>query len=120
MPSDLPDRPRDEDATERRRTPRRRRHPAAGRRASDLYVIPSDALYPRDEAHRLRIYARRDKRLSVVAATDSEGLGPALLQLDADERERGRRLVDLGAIGVLDAIEARWLIMPWHRPETEN
>jgi hypothetical protein len=84
------------------------------------YVIPSDALYPRDEAHRLRIYARQDDRLTVVAASDPEGLGPALLQLDADERERGRRLVDLGAIGVLDSIEHRWLIMPWHRPEQEN
>jgi len=84
------------------------------------YVIPSDALYPRDDAHRLRIYARTADRLTVVAASDAEGLGPALLQLDADERERGRRLVDLGAIGVLDSVERRWLIMPWHKPETEN
>ena len=81
------------------------------------FSIPSEALYPRDEAHRLRIYARRDQHLTVVAATDTDGLGRALLQLDDDERERGRRLVDLGAIGILDAVEGRWLIQPWHRPE---
>lgn len=83
-------------------------------------VIPSTALYPRDEAHRLRIYARRGDDLRVVAATDADGLGTALLQLDADEREHGRRLSDLGAIGVLDAIERRWLILPWHRPSART
>lgn len=119
MPSDLPDRPRD-DATERRRTLRRRRHRTVGRRSRDVYTIESDALYPRDHDHRFRIYGRRGKRLSVIAATDPEGLGPALLQLDADERERGRRLVDLGAIGILDAVERHWLVMPWHRPEQET
>lgn len=81
------------------------------------YVIPSDALYPRDEAHRLRIYARRGDRLTVVAATDVDGLGRALQQLDEDARERGERILDLGAIGVLDALAGRWLISPWHRPD---
>lgn len=84
------------------------------------FAIPSSALYPRDEAHRLRIYARRGDELRVVAATDIDGLGAALLQLDADEREHGQRLIDLGAIGVLDAVEGRWLILPWHRPEART
>ncbi len=82
---------------------------------TDTYVIPSDALYPRDEAHRLRIYARKLGRLTVVAATDIDSLGRTLLELEADQRENGERLVDLGAIGILDAVERRWLIMPWHR-----
>jgi hypothetical protein len=88
--------------------------------ARPTYVIPSTALYPLDEEHRLRIYARVGKRLRVVAATDFEGLGPALRQLDADEAEHGRRLCDLGAIGVLDAVAGRWLIPCWHRPERET
>lgn len=80
-------------------------------------MISSDALYPRDEEHRLRVYARRGSDLRVLAATDLDGLGVMLRQLDEDEREHGRRLIDLGAIGVLDAVEGRWLILPWHRPE---
>ena len=85
--------------------------------ASSQFVIDSDDLYPRTEEERFRIYARKgNQRPRVVATTDAEGLGSALLQLDADERERGRRLVDLGAIGILDAVERRWLVMPWHKP----
>lgn len=82
-----------------------------------VYTIASDALYPRDEEHRLRVYARRGRRLRVIAATDWDGLGPCLRQLEEDERERGLRLSDLGAIGVLDAVEGRWIIPCWHRPE---
>lgn len=81
------------------------------------FVIPSDALYPRDDAHRLRVYGRQGETVNVIAATNIDGLGRTLIELDNDQREHGRRLVDLGAIGVLDAVERRWLIMPWHRPE---
>ena len=84
---------------------------------AETFSIPSDSLYPRDRDHRFRIYGRRGEVLHVIAATDAEGLGPALLQLDEDQREIGERLVDLGAIGILDAVERRWLIMPWHRGE---
>jgi hypothetical protein len=80
------------------------------------YSIPSDTLYPRDEENRFRIYANSaDRDIRVLATTDAEGLGPALLQLDNDEREHGRRLADLGAIGILDAVERRWIVLPWHR-----
>ncbi len=79
------------------------------------YVIPSDALYPRDDAHRFRVYARKLDRLTVVAATDTDGLGRTLLELDNDQREHGERLTDLGNIGILDAVERRWLVSPWHR-----
>jgi hypothetical protein len=81
------------------------------------YSLPTDELYPRDEAHRLRVYARQGDDLRVLACCDVDSLGATLLQLDEDERERGERLVDLGAIGVLDAVEGRWLVLPWHRPE---
>lgn len=88
------------------------------RRRGVAYEIDSDALYPRDPAHRWRIYARRGVELDILCATDSPGgIGEALVQLDLDERERGLRLVDRGAIGVLDAVEAYWLLMPWHRGE---
>lgn len=79
------------------------------------FSIPSDALYPRDEQHRLRIYARKGDDLRVLAATDIDGLGLALCVLESDQVEYGRHLSDLGAIGILDAVERRWLIMPWHR-----
>lgn len=88
------------------------------RRRAAPATIDSDALWPRDEQHRWRIYARRGGHLDVVAATDCpEGIGPALVQIDADQREHGETLGDLGAIGVLDAVEGRWLILPWHRPD---
>jgi len=82
------------------------------------YSLPSDELYPRDEAHRLRVYARKGKDLRVLACCGVDSLGVTLVQLDADERDQGggRSLGDLGAIGVLDAVERRWLVSPWHRP----
>lgn len=87
-------------------------------RKTPPFEIDGDALYPRDEAHRYRIYARRGQdELDVLACASARSLGLALLTLDEDERERGRRLVDLGAIGVLDAVAGRWIILPWHRPE---
>lgn len=83
-------------------------------------IIEEDAIYPRDEEHRYRIYARRGSEIEVLACAGSpEALGVALVQLDEDERERDRRLVDLGAIGVLDAVASRWIILPWHRPDIQ-
>lgn len=76
-----------------------------------------DDTWPRTEAFRYRIYARRGDQLEVLAATGTPGgIGVALVQLDDDERERGRRLIDRGAVGVLDVLDSRWLISPWHRP----
>jgi hypothetical protein len=83
-----------------------------------VHEIPEEAYAPRDAEHRYRVYARRGRDLRILAFADSPGgVGVALVQLDEDEREHGRRLVDLGAIGVLDAVEGRWIVLPWHRPE---
>lgn len=86
---------------------------------SRVYEIPIDTLYPIDEEHRYRIYARRGKdELEVLCATPTPGgIGVALVQMDEDARSIGRRLVDQGAIGVLDVIDRRWIVMPWHRPD---
>lgn len=82
----------------------------------NLPSLPRDEVWPRTPEFRYRIYARQGDKLDVLAATPTpQGIGVALKQLDADERERGRRLVDRGAIGVLDAMEGYWLIMPWHK-----
>lgn len=81
------------------------------------HAIPMDDVYPRDEAHRYRLYARNDDGLNILAATDSPGgLGEAIVQIHADQKEAGRRLADLGQIGVLDAIESDWIVLPWGRP----
>ena len=45
------------------------------------------------------------------------GLGLALITLHEDAKAAGRRLVDEGKIGILDAVTGDWLILPWHRPE---
>lgn len=91
---------------------------AALAQPADVYELPIDTLYPIDEQHRYRVYARRGKELEVLCAAPSpEAMGTALVQLDRDSAEHGRRLVDQGAIGVLDVIDRRWIVMPWHRPE---
>ena len=68
---------------------------------------------------RYRIYAVRDDdpRTPVLLATapDAEALGVALVTLDSDAREAGGHVYDDGAIGVLDGLLRRWLILPWSR-----
>jgi hypothetical protein len=86
--------------------------------AAEPFTIPEDAVYPRDEANRYRIYARRGDALNVLATAGSpEALGVALVQLDSDAAEVGERLSDSGAIGVLDAVARRWIVLPWYRTE---
>ena len=86
--------------------------------ARTTYVIPEEAYAPRDADHRYRIYAREGEDLRILAFADSAGgIGEAIVQLDADQREHGEHLTDLGAIGVLDAVSHRWLLLPWARRE---
>lgn len=88
------------------------------------HSIPMDAIYPRDAAHRYRIYMRDDDGLHVLAATDSAGgIGEAIVQIHADQKEHGRRLADLGTLGVLDVLpddgpghpHGEWIVLPWSR-----
>jgi hypothetical protein len=78
--------------------------------------IDPDAVYPRDEAHRYRLYGRDGDALTVLAcAPDPEGVGAAIAQLHADQREHGGTLGDLGQIGILDAVEREWIVNPFPR-----
>lgn len=80
-------------------------------------VIDIDDLWPRDAAHRYRLYARRGQHLHVLAATDSmAGIGTAIGALHEDAKQAGSRLMDEGATGILDAVAGEWIVLPWHRP----
>lgn len=85
-------------------------------------VIKEDDLWPRDEEHRYRLYARRGRRLDVLAAAPTpQGIGLAIVTLHEDELAVGRRLADRGVIGILDVLPDRpgptgdWIIPPWTR-----
>lgn len=89
------------------------------------HLIDQDDVWPVDEEHRYRLYARRgDRDLDVLAAASSmEAIGLAIKTLHEDERDRGRRLCDLGVIGILDTMPDRdppgptgeWIVPPWQR-----
>lgn len=86
-----------------------------------VYAIDVDVLYPRTDAERFRLYARRGSDLQVLATTDTAGgIGEAIVQIDADQAEIGQQLGDLGALGVLDAVAGRWIVSPWHRSERKS
>lgn len=63
------------------------------------------------------MYVRDDDGLHLLAtAADAAAVGVAIFTLDEDERTAGTRgLIDRGIVGVLDAIERRWIIHPWPR-----
>lgn len=71
--------------------------------------------FPRDAGHRYRIYFRDGKLRCIAACPDAESLGVALVQLDTDAKEAGRRLADEGTFGVLDAVTGRWIVSPFRR-----
>lgn len=81
-----------------------------------MYELDQDIVYPRDADHRYRLYARENDTLSVLACAPSpESVGAAVFQLHADQKEHGETLGDLGALGVYDAIDREWIVLPWHR-----
>lgn len=89
--------------------------------ATTPFGLYDDELWPRTEEFRYRIYGRVGRELKVLAvATDPGGVGMALVQIHADQKSRGRRLADLGQIGVLDVIGdgpglGDWIVLPWSR-----
>lgn len=87
-----------------------------------MHEIDVDDLWPRDEEHRYRIYARRGDELHILAACPTAGgIGEALIAFHEDQKESGARLADLGVIGVLDVMTDRptgeWVVLPWQRHE---
>lgn len=81
---------------------------------SEVYIIEHDAIWPRDEEHRYRLYALLDNSLNVLAAAPNPGgIGEAIFGFDDDLKEHGDALADLGRLGILDVIESRWIVNPF-------
>lgn len=82
-------------------------------------MIDNDDLWPRDEEHRFRLYARRGETLKLLAATPTmAGIGTAIEELDRDAQADGGSINDEGVLGVLDVMagaKGRWLVLPWQR-----
>jgi len=77
--------------------------------------IPEEAYAPRTEEERYRVYLRAGEDLSLLAtAGTAGGIGQAILTNDEDARAAGYgALYDLGVLGLLDAVERRWIVLPW-------
>lgn len=87
-------------------------------RAGTQLQVDHEALWPRDERHRYRVYARIGKELTVLCACpEPGGIGQALVAFHDDQKQVGQRLADLGQIGVLDVIAGDWIVLPWARRE---
>jgi len=79
-------------------------------------VITHDDLWPRDAEHRYRLYVVRGPEREVLAAAPTmQGIGLAISTIHDDCKQVGRRLADLGKVGILDAIEREWILMPFDR-----
>jgi hypothetical protein len=82
-----------------------------------------DDLYPRDLENRYRIYGVVGREQTILATTDSaQGIGLALVTIHEDQKSIGRRLADLGRIGVLDVMPngapsptGEWIVTPYNR-----
>lgn len=92
-------------------------------RRSDPKAFEADDIYPRDAENRYRIYAVvGDDRKILATAPDSGGVGAALITIHEDQKSIGRRLADLGRIGVLDTMpggnispRGEWIVQPYDR-----
>lgn len=95
---------------------------------TEASALTHDALWPRDEQHRYRLYGRVGRALTVLAAApDPGGIGQAIVTLHADAKEAGGSLGDSGQIGVLDTLPEKvmydsdghrlgeWIVLPWSR-----
>lgn len=86
-------------------------------------VIDVDDLWPRDEEHRYRLYVRRgDDELELLGASSTmAGIGVAIEAQHNDCKAVGRRLADLGVVGILDTLAhdppatGEWIVQPWER-----
>lgn len=73
-----------------------------------VHAVDADVIYPRDAAHRYRLYALDENGNQVVRATgrDSGEIGAAIFGIAEDRLEAGLRPE---VVAVYDAIERRWL-----------
>lgn len=71
--------------------------------------------HPDPERYCLYVLERGELRLLATAESPA-AIGVALFTQDDDCRQAGLRgLIDRGPVGILDATESRWIIMPWRR-----
>lgn len=75
-------------------------------------MISHDDVYPRTAEHRFRLYGRDTHgNIHVIAtAPDPEGIGLALVTTAREHREAG---LNPEIVGVLDAVERKWLTALW-------
>ena len=82
-----------------------------------------DDIYPRVEEERYRLYAVIGHERRILATAPSgAAIGLAIVTLHEDARSIGRRLADLGRIGILDvmpdgqpSVRGEWIVQPWDR-----
>lgn len=101
-----------------------------GEKTPRLDAFADDELWPRNEENRYRLYAVRstgpkrwEHELEVLAACPNPGgIGCAIVALHEDAKKDGRRLADLGRIGVLDVMpdgrpspSGEWVVLPFDR-----
>lgn len=86
--------------------------------------MTTDELWPRTPEYRYRVYTRVGVELRVIGAAPTPGgVGEALIAFHGDQKEAGRRLADLGRIGILDVCPeprhqdglGEWIVLPWSR-----
>lgn len=73
--------------------------------------LTTDAIWPRDEEHRYRLYAINGagRALRVLAAApDGAGIGTAMVTLAAEGE-----IEQVDRVGVLDAVAGSWVVNPW-------
>lgn len=87
-----------------------------------MFEIDHDDLWPRDLAHRFRLYGVIAGGFDVLAAAPTmAGIGLAIWAIHDDQRQIGRRLADLGRTGILDVVpdppnpRGEWIVLPFDR-----
>lgn len=83
--------------------------------------MKTDDLWPRDLAHRYRVYTLRGEDLHVICACpEPGGIGNAIVAFHDDQKRVGRTLGDLGRLGVMDVCPngepsetGEWVINPF-------
>lgn len=74
----------------------------------------------RDPSERYVIYVLRGGELHEIGTAETPaGVGCCIVQTHEDQKAIGRRLADLGVLGVRDAHAGEWIVLPWQRRTEE-